>query len=175
MLPMWKMQFLEFVRTRARPAQCSPLAQFPACIPLLLLHHSVANTWMQCRASPQLPSLPSPAPNFCQLCPSLHCWAQAGILIRGYTHSFSPTNSTENLTAPPCQADKKLSTIKRGSKLPRSFFALKCQRYLAIFTFISPKVSWLQGARVTHSWGPASPFLCEYFIMGFWGCTSNTD
>ena len=88
-----------------------------------------------------LPSYPQP-PNFCQLCPSLHCRAQAGHPNQGLEpllfsrhHPFTQPKT--------CQADKKPPLIKRGSKLSRSFFAHKCQRYIWPFSphlheFVSP-------------------------------------
>ena len=131
-----KMQFLEFVHwTRARPAQSSPrlllLPQFPACIPLLQLLHSCTTPALlcrhaavqpRCRPSTQLSStaFPSPIPGSPTSVNFAHCCTgeqRAGILIKGYTPSFSPPFAQP----PPCQADKKPPLIKRGSKLPGSF------------------------------------------------------
>ena len=131
---------------------CSPRPIFSTgpisrwCIPRLPLHypphtHCAASQTEYSTVLNCLPSYPQP-PNFCQLCPSLHCRAQAGHPNQGLEpllfsrhHPFTQPKT--------CQADKKPPLIKRGSKLSRSFFAHKCQRYIWPFSphlheFVSP-------------------------------------
>lgn len=119
---------------------CTPLVQSAAS-------QSEYSTVLNC-----LPLLPSPAPNFCQLCPSLlHCRAQGGHPNQGlYPLLFSrasplyPFTQPKNLTAPPCQADKKPTPHKNGLKTAKVLFCPQMSNlYLAIFTptFMSLQVS----------------------------------
>ena len=166
-----KMQFLEFSGSDT----CSPRPMFSTA-PISRLHPPAAaaaaaaalptallcskTALVQSAASQSeystvlncLPLLPSPASNFCQLCPSLlHCRAQGGHPNQGlYPLLFSrasplyPFTQPKNLTAPPCQADKKPTPHKNGLKTAKVLFCPQMSNlYLAIFTptFMSLQVS----------------------------------
>lgn len=157
---------------------CSPHPIFSTgpisrcCTPPLPLHYSQHTDTVQPRragtqlSSTALPPIPSPptSVNFAHRCTVEH---RPGILIKGYTRSFSPGTTlypTESLTAPPCQADKKPPLIKTGSKLPRSFFALKRQSYIWPFSLhLHESFVLIYFDQKTHPRCPFQKLVLEHF------------